>query len=118
MGISMKGWACLMAFAALLSGCASGIDTPPGLRGIVFTYKTRPYSPDLNNTSVADMEGSGQVIRIKEPFTGYGVSAEFNSNAVGDIAKKRGMKTVYFADMRELNILGIFRRRQLNIYGE
>lgn len=114
----MKKWLLLPTLAALLSGCASGIDKPPGIRGYIFTYTREPYTSDLKDTPVTTSTGRGKVIRVKEPFSGYGVSAEFMSNAIGDIAKKQGMTQVYFADMEEFNILGIWRERRLHVYGE
>lgn len=114
----MKWLSLLAAMALMLSGCASGIPTSPGVRGRVFSYTRTPYTPDLHDTPVSGSTGKGRVIRIREPFSGYGVSAEFNSNALGDIARKNGLSKVYFADMQELNILGIWRDRRLHIYGE
>lgn len=104
--------------AMVLSGCASGIDTPPHLRGYVFKYTTVPYTADLHDTPVSDSTGEGLGIRLKEPFSGYGVSAEYDANAIGDIARKHGMETIYFADREEFKILGVFRQRRLHIYGE
>ena len=117
----MKGWALWPLMAVLLSGCASGIDTPPHIRGYLFSDIRVPYTPDLHNTPVSDIGGNGLGIRVEEPFTGRGISAEVDSNAIGDIARKNGMKEVYFADREEMNILrilGLFRRRRLYIYGK
>ncbi len=114
----MAGRTLLPLWALLLAGCASGIDAPHGLHGRLFTYTREPFTPDLHDTPVPSSTGTGHVIRIKEPFSGYGISAEFSSNAIGDIARRNGMETVYFADMEEFNILGIVRNRSLHLYGE
>lgn len=114
----MIKWLPYLVMAILLSGCASSMDTPPRLRGLLFTYTVTPFTPDLHNTPVTSKTGNGMGIRIKEPFTGYGVSAEVDSNAIGEIARTNGMKEVYFADMEEFNILGIWRERRLHVYGK
>lgn len=115
----MFRWALLTIASFLFFGCSSRFASvkPPTIGPLLFTYNKVPYTQDLDNTPVTDATGKGKVIRIKEPFSGYGISAEFNSNAVGDIARKNGLTEVYFADMQELNILGIYRERRLHVNG-
>ena len=99
-----------------LGGCASlGDDVTVGY---LFTYKRVPFTVDLDNTPADGREAGGKIIQIKEPFTGYGLYTEINTNAIADIAREHGMTKVYYADMEELIILAIFRHRKLYIYGE
>ncbi|MEA3437124.1 MAG: hypothetical protein U9R43_11705, partial [Thermodesulfobacteriota bacterium] len=58
-----------------------------------------PYTTNLHNTTVTDSQAYGTIFHIEEPFSGYNFYIEFNSNAIGDIAKKHGMSAVYFADI-------------------
>ena len=84
-------------------------------------------SPARNNPVLAENEAAktekesqeqtGKVVKITEPFSGYGLYTELNSNAIVDIAKQHGMTEVYFADMEILDILGILRHNKLYIYG-
>ena len=113
----MKAWVYFPIMAILLSGCASGMISPPGISGRLYSHTTVPYTPDLNNTRVTDITGTGLGIRVKEPFSGYGVSAEVDANAVGEIARKHGLTEVYFADMEEIRIFTVWRARKLHIYG-
>jgi len=106
--------------ALLLAGCSTrmaGVPSP-SIGPLVLTRSIVPYTRDLDDTPVSDAVGKGLVIRFKEPFSGYGISAEFNSNAVGDIASKQKLTKVCFIDMEELNILGIYRERRLHVYGK
>jgi len=110
-----------LALAALLAhtACAPGIRTgPTPLPGYVFTWIHLPLTPDLNDTPVGQKNGTGKILRIREPFSRYGIYAEFNSNAIGEIAQRHGMETVYFADRELFSILGIWRHEEVVIYGE
>lgn len=75
-----------------LMGCGTG-----PLVGLIYTKVKMPLSRDLNASPLKENDGTGKVIKIKEPISGYGIYAELNSNAIGEIAKKHGISTVYFA---------------------
>ncbi len=113
----IKGMSCLLP-AILLSGCGSNLVSTPHVQGYLFSYTTVPYTLDLHNTPISDTGGKGIGIRLKEPFSGYGVSSEYESGAVGEIARKNGMTEIYFADREELSIFNVFRMRRLHIYGK
>ena len=77
-----------------------------------------PLSGDLVNTPVIEIHSEGKVVQVKEPFSGSGFYARWDSNAIGDIAQSYGLKKVYFADMEIFSILGIWRHEKVLIYGE
>ena len=114
----MKRGLIQLATATLLVGCSSVPDTPSSVRGIVYTHIRIPLTVDLDHTRVAGSTGNGRIIRVKEPFTSYGITAEYSSNAIGDIAREHHMTRVDFADMEIFDILGIWRERRLILYGE
>lgn len=102
----------------MIAGCgAVNKNGHAVLVGAVYSHVTFPLTADLNQTPAGIDTGGGKVIRIKEPFSGYGIYAEFNSNAIGEIAKKHGLKKVYHADIERLSILGIWRHDKVVIYG-
>lgn len=105
-----------MAFIEGYSSLGEDIGLEP--KAYIFTNKKYPYSKDLDNTPVVESEQDGKIIRITEPFSGYGLYSEIMSNAIGDIAEKNGIQEVYFADMEEFSILGIFKHNKLYIYGK
>ncbi len=106
----------LISAAFCLSGC--GAISRNSLTGYIYVHTRIPYTQNLDNTPVADHGGEGKIIEVKEPFSGYGVTAKFNSNAVGDIARLHGIETVYWADLEYFNLLGIWKERKLHIYGK
>ncbi len=108
------GW--LVLLLTFCSGCTS--TTNGSLQGFLFTYTKTPYTIDLHNTPAIPQKGSGTVFQIKEPVSGYGIYTELNSNAIGEIAKKYGMKKVYYADLEILSVLGIWKHDKIYIYGE
>jgi hypothetical protein len=105
----------LFIFAGCLTFGRMGSDS---LKGYVFKFVRVPLTINLENTPDTIFQSNGKIIKIEEPFSGYGFYAEFNSNAIGDIAKKHGLKKVYFADLEIFSILGIFEYKELHIYGE
>ncbi|MDY6790694.1 MAG: hypothetical protein SWH54_05430 [Thermodesulfobacteriota bacterium] len=109
----------LLLLLPLISGCMSiGLSDNSILRGRVFKHYRLPYTIDLHNTPVTDSQARGLIIHIEEPVSGYGLYTEFNSNAIGDIAKKHGLTKVYFADIEIFDVLGIWYHERLHIYGE
>ncbi len=103
----------------ILAGCLTfGSMDSDSLKGYVFKFVRVPLTMDLDNTPSSIFQSNGKIIRIEEPLTGYGFYAEFKSNAIGDIAKKHGLKKVYFADLEIFSILGIFKYEKVHIYGE
>ena len=100
-----------LLFLPLFGGCSP-------VTGRVFTHIRVPYTQDLNNTPVTNTHASGIIFHAAEPVTGYELYIELNSNAIGDIAKKHGLKKVYFADLEIFSILGIWKHEKLHIYGE
>lgn len=110
----------LAALAALLSaGCGAVVSNGHAvLVGAVYTRVKYPLTSDLDRTPAAEAAGSGKIIRIKEPVSGYGIYAEFKSNALGEIARFHGLNTLHYADVERLSILGIWRHDEITLYGE
>jgi len=110
---------CLLLSLFILAGCLTfGKMGSGSLKGYVFKFVRVPYTTNIDNTASSVFQSNGKIIKVEEPFSGYGFYAEFDSNAIGDIAKKHGLKKVYFADLEIFSILGIFEYQELHIYGE
>jgi len=105
------------AALGLLMLATAGCGNAP-LVGIIYTHVRLPLTANLDNTPFpATAPASGKVIQLKEPFSGYGIYARVNSNAIGDIACKHGMETVYFADQEIFSLLGIWKTTKVHVYG-
>lgn len=89
---------------------------PPG---IIYTRVKFPLTRDLNNTTVPQsIPKYAKIIEIREPITGLGINARLNSNAIGEIAKAHGLKTLYFADQEKFSVLGIWTSTKVILYGD
>ena len=105
--------AALCLLMPLLSGCGSA-----PLVGLIYTHVRLPLTANLERTPFPSTQpSSGRIIQVKEPFSGYGIYARVNSNAIGDIARKHGVDTVYFADQEIFSLLGIWKTTQVHVYG-
>jgi hypothetical protein len=104
-----------VAILVLLSGCASTVP----VRGLIYTRLKYPLTWDLNATPMPPVKPyDAKIIEIKEPFSGLGVNARLNSNAIGEIARAHGLKTLYFADQESFSILGIWTSHKVILYGQ
>lgn len=104
----------LLLTAWLCAGCS--VNRPIGL---IYTNIKVPLTENLNVTPVPGSgPNSGRTLEIREPVTGVGISAKVDSNAIGDIAGKHGMQTLYFADQQIFSILGIWNSNRTILYGE
>ena len=99
-----------------LCGCAIAGQDP--LTGYLITSTTTPFTSDLNHTQVVAGGEKGSILRIREPFSGYGIYTELDSNAIADIASLNGLHTVYFADLETFSVFNVWRNQTLVIYGK
>jgi len=102
------------AMLVLLTGCSS---TGP-LPGFIYTHVTYPLTSDLNATPMPQTPPKdAKIIEIREPISGLGINARLNANAIGEIARLHGIKTLYFADQERFSILGIWTSHKVILYG-
>ena len=104
--ISMVAW-------LSLSGC--GVIS----RGVLYTDTIQPLCKDARGTELGSKRASGSSKKIEIPTTRVDIGAEWDSRAIGDIAKQHGISTVYTCDRRRQSVLlGLWRRDEVSIYGE
>lgn len=101
----------ILIFASFITGCS--------VPGRLFTYTTEPYTEDFNNTPVGSKTLILHDYTIKEPVSGYSISAQWTSGEILNRAAEAGMTSVYYADVQTFAILsGIYKRQKLIIYGD
>jgi hypothetical protein len=111
--------AILLLSFPVFGGCAALGKVDEGiLRGYVYKRVRVPFTSDLHRSPASATPAHGKIIQVKEPISGYGIYAEFSSNAIGEIAKRHGLTTVYFADKEIFSILGVWRHDKIFVYGE
>lgn len=99
--------------AMTLSGC--GVIS----RGLIYTDTTQPLCSDARGTTLGSLAGKGSSKRIEIPTTRVDIGAEWDSRAIGDIAKAHGIATVHACESRRQSVLfGLWRRDEVIIYGE
>lgn len=96
--------ASVLALAALASGCTTGR---------IYTHITEPLDVDFDATPVQPREARGDVKRVRYQF----VDVQWDSNAIGDIAREHGFEEVYYADLETLSLFGIWTQRIVHIFG-
>lgn len=105
---------CLIA----LLGCSvfSGCGRIP--RGLIYTDYIEPFCQNARGKELGEQTVSGATKGVEIPLTRLNLSAEWNSRAIGDVAKQNGITTIYGCDIRrEYYVLGIWRKDELLVYG-
>ncbi len=88
-------------------------------RGLLYTDTIQPLCKDMRGTPLGSKQGTGSSKRVEIPTTQVDLAAEWDTRAIGDIAKRYGITTVYGCDTRRQSyVLGIWRKDEVIIYGE
>ncbi len=102
----------VLALAPLLAACRS---VHPG--AALFGRYVEPLDVDLRETRVAcDRPASGKASIKHVEYRG--VTVEWDSNAIGEIAKRNGIRRVLFADLETVSVLGVWKSYTVHVYGE
>ncbi len=102
----------LFALLILCSSCAAR-------GGYIYTNVVKPFCKDMRSTKVGTKTGKGAFHQIKIPTSNVDLTTQWNSKAIGDIAKANNIETVYFCDQKVVSILGgIYKKEQIIIYGD
>ena len=88
-------------------------------RGLLYTNTVQPLCRDARGTPLGQKVGVGSSKRVEIPTTRIDISAEWDSRAIGDIAKSHGISTVYGCDSRRKSyLLGLWRQDEVIVYGD
>jgi hypothetical protein len=100
-------WLATLSLLAVLlvSGCASGI---------LYTHTWQPLTIDMHHSPIVSTSGAGDIKHIAI----YVASVAWDSAAIGNIAKKRGIHELYFADLETLSVLSIWHQYTVHVYGK
>ena len=114
---TMKLAASALVVALLVSGCMAGQMSgmmPGQTPGLIYTHTWQPLTDDMHRTAVGSASGAGDVKHLALCMA----SVAWDSAAIGDIAKKQGLKELYFADLESFSILSIWNRYTVHVYGK
>jgi len=103
----------------LVAGCARYRTPVIPPQGLLFSSVKAPISINFDNTPAGR-----RLTQVSQSSTHYfrdfiftGMDFSWDSVAINDIARSRGLKRVYFADYEYLNILGVYAKFTINLYG-
>ena len=96
--------ACASLATLALTGCSTAR---------IYHHVTLPLDVNFRNTPVADLKAGGNTKQFR-----YYVDVNWDSNGIGDIAKKAGFEKVYYADRTVLSVAGIWTQVFVTVYGE
>lgn len=88
-----------------LGGCISGL---------IYQHTTAPLSVNFKDTPVGALEGKDDA---KDLNLGY-VRIVWDGNDIGGAARNAGINEIYYADVEEFSILGIWRQTYAHVYGK
>ncbi len=91
----------------LLAGCGTGQ---------IYQHTTVPLTHDFRATPTGiggGKEGLGNIKHVS-----YRIDVLWDTNAIGDAAKAGGLKTIHYADLETVSVLGIWNQYWLHVYGE
>ncbi len=94
------------------SGCVSGL---------VYQRTVRPLDVNLSGSPVfkRDRNLTGEVRHLAFPIGIISrIDILWDSNAIGDIARRSGMKEIYYADIETERVLTVWRIDTVHLYGK
>lgn len=81
--------------------------------GVIFTRITEPLDLDFDETPIHPSEGQANIKHLQYNQ----VQVQWDSNAIGDIAKQAGFQKIYYADLETLSVLGLWNQYTVHVYG-
>ncbi len=86
---------------------------------LFYSHTGIPYSEEFLGTPVGIKTCVIKANQIKEPVTGYSLSAEWPTSYLLQEVKKAGISEIDYIDKRTLSILnGLYKRETLIIHGD
>ncbi len=109
--IAFKRIAAALALLTFLEGCSSGVLFNSG----IYSHTTTPLTINMNPTETASTmhQADGEIHHLQ-----FQVGVLWGMNGIGEIARKNGMDTIYYADIERLRVLfGIWQEDIVHVYG-
>lgn len=109
--VSNKNKLLLICFILVCNACAG--------HGLIYTNVTDPECTDMRSTKVGSKVARGKTIRVEIPTSRVNLTAEWNTRAIGDVAKKNKFSKIYFCDKKTFSIFGgLYRQEEIIVYGD
>lgn len=93
--------------------------TSCSMDGRLYTNKVIPFSENFHDTPKGSKVCYVKDFKVKEPISGYNISAEWTTSAVIEEARKAGIEKIHYADLKIFSVLlGIYSKKTLIVYGD
>ena len=108
-----------MATKLILSFLIMLFCTSCSMDGRLYTNKVIPFSENFHETPKGSKICYVKDFKVKEPVSGYNISAEWTTSAIIEQARKAGIEKIHYADLKIFSVLlGIYSKRTLIVYGD
>lgn len=87
--------------------------------GGLYRNTVKPLERNFNNTPVGTKSCVISAYKLKEPVSGYGLSAEWDTSYILRAMKEAGMSRACHMELHDFSIFfGTYSRRQIVVYGD
>lgn len=101
---------CALTCVSSLTGCMNGWIYKDYKEPVVVNMRATP-----RGTRMVELDS----VHLEVPQTSGLVNAEVWSRAIGDAAKQKGLKEVYFADRHVFSLFGsLYMRDRIEVWGD
>ena len=83
------------------------------LTSCIYQRITQPLDLNFTETPVFQRSNQSDIKHFKYLLVDF----QWDSNAIGQIAKQHGLSEIYYADLETLSILRVWNRYSVQIYG-
>jgi hypothetical protein len=81
--------------------------------GLAYRHTTEPLTTNFRATPIVSRGELGNIKHFR-----YRLEAMWDSNAIGDVARARGLKRIHYADLETLSLLGVWNQYYVHVYGD
>jgi len=82
-------------------------------------HTVQPLTSDMHRTPMSTVEKQGTISIIGlPPMFGSAKVLAWGGAATGDVAKKEGMREIYYSELETLSILMIWNEYTVHVYGK
>jgi hypothetical protein len=96
-----------LAVTLLVSGCTFGL---------IYTHTWQPLTLDAHNTKIVPTSGEGDIKHLVLILPQ--LSFAWDDASIGDIARRKGLHELYFADLEIFSVLHIWNQYTVHVYGK
>lgn len=96
--------ASVLAHVMIGAGCTAGI---------LYSHTVQPLTINHLETPIKGAEVQSELKHIQLPYVGI----MWGDATLGDIARKKGLQNLHYADLEILSVLTIWRQYTVHLYG-